>query len=89
MPEVGALLAIFDSLDEEDTKDKITKDSGYELKNLRLYLIGKKLREEEYKKNIKKSRKGTNSNTNSKTFKPVNAMAKDARKAGSAGKRTV
>ena len=72
---------LFDSLDEGEANDKISKDSSYELENLNLQLIGKKLREEEDKKNIKENRKGTKA----KTSKPVNAVSNSGMAAQRAG----
>ena len=50
----------FDSFDKGNAKGKIAKEAGFELEKLNLDLIGKKLREEEDKKNIKDNRKGKN-----------------------------
>ena len=61
---------LFDSLEEGDAKDKITRDAGYTLENLNLNMIGKKLKEEEDKKNVKEGRKtNKNSTKSSKPFK--------------------
>ena len=68
------LFWLFASLDEGEAKNKITRDAGYTLENLSMEIIGKKLTEEEDKKNVKEGGK-TNSNSN-KSSKPVNAVAK-------------
>merc|ERR1711954_146146 len=67
---------MFASSDEGEAKNKITREAGYTMEKLSMEMIGKKLQEEEDKKNVKDGGKsGSMSNSNSNRPKSVNAVA--------------